>query len=127
MPAQPAFTVSCRPAPPGTVVIALRGSADMDTAPVLARALQESLGASYVPEVLVVDCAGLEFCDSTGLNELLTGRMAAIEGGSAFRLAAPSRQAVRLLEITGTDTLFDVLPAAPILRGARLGGHPPLS
>ncbi|MFK0231147.1 STAS domain-containing protein [Streptomyces sp. NPDC090303] len=123
MTAQQALTVRRRARPPGTVVLALSGSADMETAPVLARALEDNLRAASAPEVLVVDCAGLEFCDSTGLNELLTGRLAAVEAGSAFCLSAPTPQALRLLRITGTDAVFDVLPAVPVLRAARARGR----
>jgi anti-anti-sigma factor len=108
------LSASPRPGPPGVYVLALAGHADLDTAPVLSRALDEALTGSPVPGSLVVDCAGLVFCSSSGLNELLYARRRAVDAGIAFRLAAPTRQVVRLLQITGTDTVFDVLPGAPV-------------
>ncbi|MFJ9609029.1 STAS domain-containing protein [Kitasatospora sp. NPDC101176] len=99
-----------RPAPAGTCVLALTGEADMDTAPVLARALTAALAGTPRPDVLVVDCARLTFCASAGLNELLRARRAAEAAGVAFRLAAPGPQVVRLLDITGTDAVFEIDP-----------------
>ncbi|MFJ5833552.1 STAS domain-containing protein [Streptomyces sp. NPDC093089] len=108
-----ALSAACRPVPPGTLVIALDGEADMDTASVLAHVLREALDAP-LPETVVVDCSRLTFCASAGLNELLRTRRTATEAGTAFGLAAPSRQLTRLLEITGADSVFEVLPSAPL-------------
>ncbi|MGW2788174.1 STAS domain-containing protein [Streptomyces populi] len=107
-----ALSVRRCPAPPGTLVIALDGEAHLGTSSVLARALDEAL-ATPAPKRLVVDCSGLTFCAAAGLNELLRARRAATKTGIEFRLAAPSRQMSRLLDITSTDTVFDVLPCPP--------------
>ncbi|MEV6206207.1 STAS domain-containing protein [Kitasatospora sp. NPDC051914] len=97
----------CR-APRGVCRLVLAGQVDMDTAEHLARALDEVLADGGAPEVLAVDCSGLEFCGSAGLNELLRARRAALAAGVAFRLAAPSPQVTRLLQVTEADTVFDV-------------------
>ncbi|MCG6494103.1 STAS domain-containing protein [Kitasatospora sp. A2-31] len=97
-----------RPALPGTLVLALAGYADVDTAPALARALQGALTATPPPHTLVIDCAELDFCSAAGLNELLRARRGAAEAGIVFRLAAPSRQVSRLLDVTGTATVFEL-------------------
>ncbi|MER7771524.1 STAS domain-containing protein [Kitasatospora sp. NPDC096140] len=102
-----------RPAPPGTRVLALTGHADLDTAPALARALGDALTATPVPGTLVVDCRDLTFCSSSGLNELLKARRAAGAAGTVFRLAAPGPQVTRLLRVTETDTVFDIIPTVP--------------
>ncbi|MCG6494309.1 STAS domain-containing protein [Kitasatospora sp. A2-31] len=102
-----------RPAPPATRVLALSGHADLDTAPALAEALQDALTAPPAPDTLVIDCHDLVFCSSSGLNELLKARRAAIAAGTAFGLAAPSPQVTRLLRVTETDTVFDIAPIAP--------------
>lgn len=103
-----------RPAPPGTRVLALAGHADLDTARVLADALRHALTAAPVPRALVVDCAALSFCSSSGLNELLRARRTAAAAGIAFRLAAPSPQVTRLLHATDTDSVFDIARRAPL-------------
>ncbi|MFJ9773999.1 STAS domain-containing protein [Kitasatospora sp. NPDC101157] len=102
------------PAPAGTRVLALAGQADLDTAPVLAAALDGALTDPPLPRTLVIDCSALGFCSSSGLNELLRARLAAVGAGIAFRLAAPGFQMARLLDITDTDTVFDILPARPL-------------
>ncbi|GAA4881781.1 STAS domain-containing protein [Kitasatospora terrestris] len=106
-----ALSVSRRPAPPGVTVVALHGSADLDSAAVLAGALRRVLATPPAPGTLVVDCSGVSFCSSSGLNELLRARRVADEAGVVFRLASPSRQVARLLTLTGADTVFDVVPA----------------
>ncbi|MFE9845324.1 STAS domain-containing protein [Streptomyces goshikiensis] len=105
--------ISRRPAPPGTRVVAVAGEVDLDTVPRLADALRQALTCLPLPRTLVVDCSGLEFCDCTGLSELLRARRTAQAAGIAFRLAAPSRQVAHLLELTGADTAFETLPRAP--------------
>ncbi|WP_335971132.1 MULTISPECIES: STAS domain-containing protein [Streptomycetaceae] len=57
---------------------------------------------------LVVDCSGLEFCDSTGLNVLLGARLQAEAGGGSVHLAAMRPTVARVFEITGADAVFSV-------------------
>lgn len=102
-------------------MVALEGEAYMDTAPVLARVLRRALAGRPLPGVLVVDCSGLTFCACDGLNELLRARREAAELGVAFRLAAPGEQLARLLEITGTGTVLEVLPAASAVSALGVG------
>ncbi|MEU3405291.1 STAS domain-containing protein [Streptomyces sp. NPDC006670] len=97
----------------GTYVLVLAGHADLDAESALTRALDEAFAGLPVPETVVVDCAGVGFCSSAGLNALLGARRRAIGAGIGFRLAAPSSQVTRLLQITGTDTVFTVNPDAP--------------
>ncbi|MGW4808277.1 STAS domain-containing protein [Kitasatospora sp. NPDC004272] len=107
------LTADRRPAPPGTLVLALRGDADRDTEHVLAAALHRALAVRPAPETLVVDCSELRFCSSSCLNQLLRARTAAAGAGTVLCLAAPGPVVARLLEVTETDTVFEVLPAAP--------------
>ncbi|MGA5820328.1 STAS domain-containing protein [Kitasatospora sp. NPDC094028] len=60
------------------------------------------------PPRLVIDMAGVGFCDSAGLNALLAAHRHAVLGGTLLVLAAPPPQIRRLLEITGTDQLFTI-------------------
>ncbi|MFF7586305.1 STAS domain-containing protein [Kitasatospora purpeofusca] len=87
-------------------IVHLHGEADLDQRPRLDSALERAL-ADHPPR-LVVDLAGLRFCDSTVLNALLRTRLAARAAGLLLVLAAPSSQTRRLLKITGTDEVFTV-------------------
>src|SRR3712207_4474527 len=91
--------------PPNTAVLALRGSLDIDTAPAL-RANLNRLVERPSPRV-VVDVAGLDFCDSMGVGVLVTAHTRATEHGGWVRLAAPSGFLRRLLDTLGlTDYLL---------------------
>ncbi|MFD3727535.1 STAS domain-containing protein [Streptomyces sp. NPDC058671] len=90
--------------PSGTVVLAVRGELDYETAAPLRAALEEYTG----PDRLVVDCSGLRFCDSTGLNLLLKARLRMQRGGGRLDLAALRAPVARMLEITGARTVFRV-------------------
>ncbi|MEU6892485.1 STAS domain-containing protein [Streptomyces sp. NPDC046557] len=90
----------------GAVVCAITGDLDLDglgaVRPLLEQAIRS--GANR----LVIDLTGLGFCDSSGLNLLLAARLDAEKAGLGVRLAAPTQQLLRLLEITGADTVFTV-------------------
>ena len=90
--------------PPNTAVLVLRGSLDIDTAPAL-KANLNRLVERPAPHV-VVDLAGLDFCDSMGVGVLVTAHAKAQERGGWVRLAAPSSFLRRLLDTLGlTDFL----------------------
>src|SRR5882757_863656 len=56
-----------------TAVFTPSGELDHHTADVLGEPLGAAVDAGATR--LVIDCAGLEFCDSTGLNVLLSARL----------------------------------------------------
>ncbi|MEV4683084.1 STAS domain-containing protein [Streptomyces kurssanovii] len=89
-----------------TVVLSLSGELDHDTADPLREAIEEHLrkGAKRI----LVDCAGLDFCDSTGLNVLLHGRLAAQETDARVELAGMRPPVARMFEITGAHAVFRV-------------------
>ncbi|MFI1714726.1 STAS domain-containing protein [Streptomyces sp. NPDC053513] len=89
---------------PGTVVLTLEGELDHDTVKPLRAALQQSTGAVRV----VVDCAGLRFCDSTGLNVLLRTRLRLLTEGGRVDLAGLRPPVRRIFEITGALNVFRV-------------------
>ncbi|MFE3629403.1 STAS domain-containing protein [Streptomyces goshikiensis] len=115
--AMSALSFHRRAGPPGMRVLAVVGEADLDTEPALAQALNDALHDPPVPRALTVDCSGLRFCGCAGLNQLLRIRRAAAEADVSFALAGLSPQVARLLDLTGTRALFDVVPAAPALLG----------
>ncbi|WP_329390097.1 STAS domain-containing protein [Streptomyces sp. NBC_01351] len=96
-----------------SVVIQPAGEIDLDTASPLRIALTEALTHASPARPVVVDCSRLIFCDSTGLNALLTARHTAQAAGIVIRLAAPQNQLTRLLEMTGALPLFPTDPHPP--------------
>ncbi|MFG3054040.1 STAS domain-containing protein [Kitasatospora sp. NPDC048239] len=92
-----------------SVVVRPEGELDHDTAQPLREALEAALRGP--PGPVVIDCAGLTFCDSTGLNLLLRTRLAAEGDGRTLVLAGPSRMLARVLEITGAEAFFHIRPS----------------
>ncbi|MFD8706777.1 STAS domain-containing protein [Kitasatospora sp. NPDC059648] len=90
-------------------VCELAGDLDIETLEP-ARSTLDDLVEQH-PPLLVVDLAGVDFCDSSGLNLLLRTRMSAASADVAFRLAAPSATVRRLLELTRADTVFSLHPS----------------
>ncbi|MFD0773226.1 STAS domain-containing protein [Streptomonospora algeriensis] len=60
------------------------------------------------PDVLVVDMTETTFCDSSGVHALLSVRRRALERGKQIRVAAPSRNVRRVLEICGIAKLMPI-------------------
>ncbi|MFF5971245.1 STAS domain-containing protein [Streptomyces sp. NPDC012769] len=89
---------------PGTVVLTVTGELDHDTAAPLKEALVRLDRSGRV----VVDCSGLRFCDSTGLNVLLRARLRMLDGGGRLDLAGLRPPVDRMFEITGARAVFRV-------------------
>ncbi|MER7769183.1 STAS domain-containing protein [Kitasatospora sp. NPDC096140] len=104
------LTVDARPWARGTV-LALYGELDLDAVADLRTAVDRTLAGR--PGVLVIDCAGLEFCDSTGLNALLRARARAAVAGSRTELARPRPLILRMLELTGATDAFPIRETVP--------------
>src|ERR1700722_6257528 len=62
--------------------------------------------------LVVVDLAGVGFCDSAGLNLLLQVRLEAEHVGVRLGLAALSSPVARIFELTGASELFRVYASA---------------
>jgi len=82
------------------------GELDHHTAELLREPLEQSVDEGWA--VLVVDCSELEFCDSTGLNVLLSARLKADAAGGGVHLAALRPVVARVFEITGAEAVFTV-------------------
>ncbi|MEU1282234.1 STAS domain-containing protein [Streptomyces sp. NPDC005805] len=85
-------------------VLALAGELDHDTADPLRQELSRAVGAR--PARVVVDCASLGFCDSTGLNVLLHARLEAREAGIRIEVSGLRPPVARMFGITGADSVF---------------------
>ncbi|MFH9726703.1 STAS domain-containing protein [Streptomyces sp. NPDC017254] len=82
------------------------GELDHHTAEILRSPLDDALDAGR--SRLVVDCSGLEFCDSTGLNVLLGARLRADAAGGGVHLVGMRPPVARVFHITGADAVFTV-------------------
>jgi len=85
---------------------ALCGDIDADTAPQLAEAIRTGHVSDDV--CLVVDLAGVDFIDSSGLSVLLEARRRADENGGSLMLRRPSKAVRRLIEITRLETALPI-------------------
>jgi len=89
----------------GHAVVALRGELDLADAVDVAAAL--TAVAAREPEI-IVDLAGLEFIDSSGVAALARGRRQARRAGGDLVLAAPRQKVMRVLAITRLTEAFAV-------------------
>ena len=94
--------------PDATVVVAVRGNLDLDSAAVLTATLDQVLDQPSAR--VVVDLSGVEFCDSTGLSAFVVGHNRAAATGGWLRLAAPSPFLADLLETVGLAPRVGVYP-----------------
>ena len=94
---------------PETVVLAVSGELDVASAPMLRAHVRFALGGR--PARLVIDLAGLRFCDAAGLSVLAMAQNAATRDGASLALAAVPRPVTRLLRMTGMNRILDVYPS----------------
>ncbi len=84
------------------------GEIDLYTAPRLQSELTSVIASAASAPRVVVDMSGVEFCDSTGMNVLLSGLRQARERGGELELAAPHPAVRKILSVTGLDAVFSV-------------------
>ncbi|WP_433250752.1 STAS domain-containing protein [Streptosporangium sp. CA-135522] len=87
------------------VVIHAIGELDYDYAPVFRRELAHVWDSGPAPQ-LILDLAGLTFCDSTGLAELLWTLRRSQETGTRLVLAGVGRTLRHMLTTTGLLRYF---------------------
>jgi anti-sigma B factor antagonist len=83
----------------------LRGEFDVTDAVSVAAALA---ALATRDAAIVVDLAGLEFIDSSGLAALAHARTQARRAGGDLLLASPQQQVLRILSITRLTDVFSV-------------------
>jgi anti-sigma B factor antagonist len=81
----------------GHVIVVLSGELDIHGAGLAAAGLAAAVARE--PQV-IVDLAGLEFIDCSGITVLVRGRKLARHAGGELRLAAPRPRVLRLLALT---------------------------
>ncbi len=111
-------------------VIALQGDLDIDTSPGLRDQLNALLAGGVV--TIVLDCAALDYIDSTGLGTLVSALKQTANRDGALALAQPSERVRELLRVTGLDKLFLTFPGVseacdalgvPVAAPLSRGGH----
>lgn len=114
------FGVAVRPvAGTDTVVLVLVGELDRDEVGRLWAAVEECPPSGRI----VVDCSGLGFCDSSGLNVLLRTRLRTLEAGGLVELAGLRAPVDRMFEITGARGVFPVYGSVGEALSERERGH----
>ncbi|WAX77439.1 STAS domain-containing protein [Streptomyces sp. KMM 9044] len=104
------LTITARDAATGPV-LEITGDLDYTTAPELRQALDRL--TLVAGQLLVLDLAGLEFCDSSGITALLVARNLATEQSGGMALAAVPDNTARILHIAGLDRVFTLHPDTP--------------
>jgi len=105
----------------GRAVVALRGELDIADAASVGAALTAVAARG---RELIVDLAGLEFIDCSGLTALLLARKQARKAGGDLLLAAPQDQVLRVLAATRLTGVFAV--HASVGQAAGRAGRSPL-
>ncbi|MFB6555891.1 STAS domain-containing protein [Streptomyces sp. NPDC056405] len=91
-------------------VIELAGELDHNTAPDVRAALPDL--ELRVGQQLVLDLAGLTFCDSSGITVLIAARNHALAAGGTIALAAVPDRVSRIFRIVGLEHVFPTHPTA---------------
>ena len=110
------LSVSSRSQGDHSIVIAA-GEIDLYTAPRLQSELAEVIANAAPASRIVVDMSGVEFCDSTGMNILLSCLRQVRERGGELELAAPRPAVMKILQVTALDSVFTIIPAPVTLPG----------
>lgn len=95
---------------PDVTVIVPAGRLNLVTAPDLRHQLQMLVDAGKTR--IVVDLAGVESIDSSGLGALISGIKAARQGGGDLRVTAPGEQVIAVLELSNLDRVLQVYDSA---------------
>jgi anti-sigma B factor antagonist len=89
----------------GLFIVAVEGELDIHSAPGLGEALTPAADAGHH---IVVDLAGLRFCDCAGLSLFLRTQERARAAGGSLHLAAPTKSMRRLIRVARMGDVFTV-------------------
>jgi anti-anti-sigma factor len=91
-----------------TTVLRLAGELDLATADLLRERVRTLLGHGSVIQLLVLDLAGLEFLDVTGLGALLEARRKLSATGATLTLRRPRPMVVRMLTLLNLEEALHI-------------------
>jgi anti-sigma B factor antagonist len=87
--------------------VRVTGEIDMESSPALRSEIVDLAQAGV--RQIILDLADTAFIDSTGLHALVTAVTALRVNGGELVVRSPSKSASRLLQITGFDTVVQVV------------------
>jgi anti-sigma B factor antagonist len=87
-------------------VLEVAGELDMATASQLREVLRDL--TLRRGQQLIIDMAGLGFCDSSGMTALITGRNHAVAADASVALTGVPNHLRRALQVAGLDQIFPV-------------------
>ncbi len=93
------------------VVVHASGEVDMHSAGGFAEMLRTGANSVRPPGLLVIDLTGIRFFSAAGLTLLVAAQQRCRERQVALRVVATHRSVLRLMQITGLNALFDVMPS----------------
>ena len=91
----------------GVVLCTVVGELDVSSAPKLRQELVRAVSEADGPPRIVVDLAGVDFLDSTGLGVLLGGLKRVLAQDGALALARAEPQVRKVFEVT---RVIEILP-----------------
>jgi len=100
-----------------SAVVRIMGEVDLFSAPELRSTLDEVIGSGV--RHIVVDLSTVDFLDSSGLGALV-GALKHLRslGHGTIVLAAPPPAVRKILELTGINQVFEILPTVDEALGA---------
>jgi len=101
-----ALTVSCSISRTGEITLTFTGELDVASAEQAYRYVRDVIDAHS--GAVLLDVAGLSFCDAGGLGALLRMTRHAEKAGSSLHLVAPPPRLIKLMRITGLDVELPV-------------------
>ncbi|GAA2467767.1 STAS domain-containing protein [Streptomyces lavendulocolor] len=94
---------------PDGPVLDVQGDLDFHTVPEFRKTLE---GVALLRgQRLVLNLAGLRFCDSSGITAFLVARNLAATAGAEVALTAVPEPTFRVLRLVGLDQVFPIEPA----------------
>lgn len=98
-------------------VVTVTGEIDLYTAPRLHSELAAIIASAAPESRVTLDMSGVDFCDSTGMNVLLSSLRASREKDMEFALTAPRPAVKKILQVTGLDSVFTISGEQPTAPG----------
>ena len=95
----------------GHSTLVVSGEIDLATAAMFRQELIAAAGDAHSPAL--VDLSAVTFLDSSGLNALVAARRSLEGTDVSLVLLNPSPICRRVLEVTGTDQVFEIVDCAP--------------
>jgi anti-anti-sigma factor len=103
----PVFGIEVLPAPDGILLLHLEGELDVATTPRFRSEVRKGLEAGV--RAIVLDMEAVSFMDSSMLKELLRSHAEIAPGGGVLVLVAPQAAVRRLLDLTRTSELLEIV------------------